>query len=166
MIEVDSQIGFDIQKIQNEQKRIVDQAIRDDRIWSRFTLVVAVLGVSILLLGVGGSFLGLTSIAIVEVAGGSITSAVSILVYRTRRDNVQRIDKIYEKQVQAENIRLAFLLLRTLHGKAYERMAKALIEKLIGVQPEDGEIPKLPEGSQSNKKTPQLPTNQVNDTNT
>ncbi len=156
--EVDSQTAIDIQQIHHEQKRIADSAIRDDKIWSRFILTVAILGVSILLLGVVSSVLGLSTIGNVEVAGGTITSVISILVHRPRRDIMQRADKIYEMQVRAEKTHIAIMLAGTLHGKAYERTTEIIIKQLIDGQSTVREVPELPAGRQSDEKTPPLPT--------
>lgn len=97
---------------------------------------------------------------------GTITSAISILVHRPRRDNVQRVDKIYEKLVIQENIRTAMMVLGTLQGEAYERSANTIIEKLFDVQSKDREVPELPVGRQTGEMVPQLPTNVETDTNT
>ncbi len=164
--ELESQTAIDLQQIHYEQKRVADRANLDDIIWSRFILIVASLGILILLLGVISSILGHTSISYLEVAGGTVTSAISVLVHRPRKDIMQRVDNIYEKQVQAQNIRVALMVLSTLPGEAYERNAQTIIEKLIDGRPQDKDILELPMERQSVEKTPQLPTKVIPDTNT
>lgn len=154
--EVNSQTDFDMQRIQYEyaQKQIVDQAIHDDKIWSRFNLVIGILGVSILLLGVGSSFLGLTSIGIVGVAGGSITSAFSILVLGPSRNKNQRVEKIYDNLIEQDKFYKAIILAGTLQGEARERAIEKIIE--LSYRPsKDREVPELSVEPRSNEKTPQ-----------
>jgi hypothetical protein len=162
----DSQTAIEIQQLHYEQKWVADEANREYKIWSRFNLVVASLGISILLFGVVSSVLGLTSIGYVGVASGAITSAVSVLVYRPKRDIMQRIDNMNEKFFQIQKIGYAMGILSTLHDEAYERGALTFIEKLIDVQPQDKEVSELPMERKSVEKTPQLPTNELTDTNT
>lgn len=164
--EVDSQTAVDIQQIHYEQKRIADKALQEDNIWSRFILTVAILGVLILLLGVVSSVLGLTSIGFVELAGGTITSGISILVHRPRRDIMQRADKIYDQLVILEKTRFAIMLAGTLSNEARERNTETIIKALMDMQSKDREVPELPVGRQSDEKTSQLPTNVATNTHT
>jgi hypothetical protein len=162
----DSQTAFYIQQIHTEQKRIANRALLDDKMWSHFILVVAILGVSFLLLGVVSSVLGLTSIGYTEVAAGTITSGISILVHRPRRDIMQRADKIYDKQAIEENLHIAIMLAESLHEEARERATETIIKALADVQSKVREAPELPVGRQSDEKIPQLPTNEATNTHT
>jgi hypothetical protein len=153
-------------KKQPVDQQFVDQIIHEEKIWSRFSLVVAILGVSILLLGVGSSFLGLTSIGIVGVAGGTVTSAVSVLVHRPANDNLQRKKEIFDILQKHARFNFGLSLVEELPVEVKERVLEKYIAELSYQPSKDRVVPELPMQRQSGKNTSQLPPNPENDTNT
>jgi hypothetical protein len=147
--EVDSQSGFENKQTESEIRRIADIFVRDDKNSSRINLVVGILGVSILLLGVGGSFLGLTTIGFVGVAGGTITSAFSILVLGPSRNKNKRTERYYDDLIERGKFDRAIELAESLPGEARERTIEKIIEWYV--QPKDREVPGLPEGRQTSE---------------
>lgn len=118
-----------------------------------------------LLLGVCSSLLGLTSIGIVGVAGGSITSAV-MLVLRAAGDNLQRKKVIFDMLTVQSRTNAGLRLAKKLPDEAQERVYEKYIEGTSYRLSNDRDVLRLPEGRQSDKNISQSPPKPENDTNT